>query len=189
MGDHWLYGKSGFFDQSYHIPMIVRMPDGTTQGRVAAFTEHVDVMPTMLEWLGVDVPRQCDGRASAAVSATAAARRATGAPRRTGNTTSAIRSIERRLGLTLETSTLNVVRSARHEIRALRRSAAAAVRSAQAIPANSSIWRRTSAHQTAGGRLFAAAAVVAHAAHRQNAEPSAGDAGDRTGRSGADARA
>ena len=32
------------------------------QGRVAAFTEHVDVMPTMLEWLDVDVPRQCDGR-------------------------------------------------------------------------------------------------------------------------------
>ena len=26
MGDHWLYGKTGFFDQSYHIPMIVRDP-------------------------------------------------------------------------------------------------------------------------------------------------------------------
>jgi arylsulfatase A-like enzyme len=62
MGDHWQYGKAGFFDQSYHIPMIVRDPDGTKQGRVAAFTEHVDVMPTILDWLDLDVPRQCDGR-------------------------------------------------------------------------------------------------------------------------------
>ncbi len=61
MGDHWLYGKTGFFDQSYHIPMIVRMPDGVSQARVSAFTEHVDVMPTMLQWLDLDVPRQCDG--------------------------------------------------------------------------------------------------------------------------------
>jgi arylsulfatase A-like enzyme len=34
------------------------MPAG---GRVRAFTEHVDLMPTMLQWLGLDVPRQCDG--------------------------------------------------------------------------------------------------------------------------------
>ena len=26
MGDHWQYGKAGFFDQSYHIPMIVGTP-------------------------------------------------------------------------------------------------------------------------------------------------------------------
>ncbi len=62
MGDHWLYGKTGFFDQSYHIPMIVKMPDGMAQARVSAFTEHVDVMPTMLQWLDLDAPRQCDGR-------------------------------------------------------------------------------------------------------------------------------
>jgi len=61
MGDHWQYGKAGFFDQSYHIPMIVRLPNGAKKGRVAAFTEHVDVMPTLLEWVDVDSPRQCDG--------------------------------------------------------------------------------------------------------------------------------
>ena len=38
------------------------MPNGVKQGRVSAFTEHVDVMPTMLEWLGFETPRQCDGR-------------------------------------------------------------------------------------------------------------------------------
>jgi arylsulfatase A-like enzyme len=62
MGDHWLYGKSGFFDQSYHIPLIVKVPQGPPGQRVEAFTEHVDIMPTLLEQLGAEVPRQCDGR-------------------------------------------------------------------------------------------------------------------------------
>ena len=61
MGDHWLYGKAGFFEQSYWIPLIVRVPGAQGAGRVTAFTEHVDLMPTMLEWLGCEVPRQCDG--------------------------------------------------------------------------------------------------------------------------------
>ncbi|NJN52570.1 MAG: sulfatase-like hydrolase/transferase [Gammaproteobacteria bacterium] len=61
MGDHWLYGKAGFFDQSYHVPLIVRCPGGRASTRVKAFTEHVDIMPTMLSWLGIEVPRQCDG--------------------------------------------------------------------------------------------------------------------------------
>ncbi len=61
MGDHWMYGKAGFFDESYHVPLIVRRPGGRNSGRVSAFTEHVDIMPTMLDWLDVAVPRQCDG--------------------------------------------------------------------------------------------------------------------------------
>lgn len=61
MGDHWMYGKAGFFDQSYHIPLIVKAPNGIAGARHTAFTEHVDVMPTLLEWLDLDVPRQCDG--------------------------------------------------------------------------------------------------------------------------------
>ena len=61
MGDHWLYGKAGFFDASYHIPLIVRAPGHPAGTRVRAFTEHVDLMPTMLQWLGLPVPGQCDG--------------------------------------------------------------------------------------------------------------------------------
>lgn len=68
MGDHWLYGKCGFFDESYHVPLIVKVPrgqpgrPGQRGQRVNAFTEHVDIMPTLLEALGAEVPRQCDGR-------------------------------------------------------------------------------------------------------------------------------
>ncbi len=64
IGDHWLIGKMGYFDASYHIPLIIRDPDATnTRGlQIEAFTENVDIMPTMLEWLDLDIPHQCDGK-------------------------------------------------------------------------------------------------------------------------------
>ncbi|MEE9253968.1 MAG: alkaline phosphatase family protein, partial [Pseudomonadales bacterium] len=65
MGDHWMLGKAGYFDQSYHIPLIIRDPREAARGsrglRFEGFTEHVDLVPTLLEWLGLPVPRQCDG--------------------------------------------------------------------------------------------------------------------------------
>jgi len=66
MGDHWLIGKVGYFDQSYYIPLIIRDPrpsaDPGRGKQFDAFTENVDLMPTMLDWLGLDIPAQCDGR-------------------------------------------------------------------------------------------------------------------------------
>lgn len=64
MGDHHLFGKGGYYEQSYHIPLIVRDPrkaaaHGTT---VDAFTESVDVMPTILDAIGAPLPPQLDGR-------------------------------------------------------------------------------------------------------------------------------
>ena len=65
-GDHHLLGKIGYFDESYRIPMIVRDPraeaNGTRGTIVERFTETIDTMPTILEWLGLAIPRQCDGR-------------------------------------------------------------------------------------------------------------------------------
>ena len=63
LGDHWLIGKTGYFDESYHIPLIIRDPDAREcRGFVAnQFTENVDLMPTMLDWLDIEIPRQCDG--------------------------------------------------------------------------------------------------------------------------------
>jgi arylsulfatase A-like enzyme len=65
LGDHWLTEKLGWFDQSYRIPLVVRDPDArATAGTIVSdrFTENVDLMPTILEWLGLPVPLQCDGR-------------------------------------------------------------------------------------------------------------------------------
>ena len=50
LGHHHLLGKLGYFDDSYHVPLIVRLPASLEQdsrpNRVGAFTEHVDIMPT-----------------------------------------------------------------------------------------------------------------------------------------------
>jgi arylsulfatase A-like enzyme len=61
LGDHWMLGKSGFFPQAFHVPLLVRHPAGARGRRVDAFTEHVDLMPTVLDALGLEIPRQCDG--------------------------------------------------------------------------------------------------------------------------------
>jgi arylsulfatase A-like enzyme len=66
LGDHFLMHKLGWFDSSYHVPLIVRDPRAEHDARrgavVDAYTEHVDVVPTLLDLLGAEVPLQCDGR-------------------------------------------------------------------------------------------------------------------------------
>jgi len=65
LGDHWLLQKLGWWDASFHVPLIVHDPRRdahNTRGLVLdAFTENIDVMPTILEWIGLEVPLQCDG--------------------------------------------------------------------------------------------------------------------------------
>ena len=63
LGDHGLLQKLGYFEESHHIVGIVRHPHhpqahGTV---VDAFTENVDIFPTLCEAMGVPVPAQCDG--------------------------------------------------------------------------------------------------------------------------------
>ena len=64
LGDHGLIEKLGFFEESYRIPCIVRAPGraGPAGRVVEAWTENVDVLPTLAELLGQEVPLQCDGR-------------------------------------------------------------------------------------------------------------------------------
>jgi arylsulfatase A-like enzyme len=64
LGDHWLLGKEGFFRHAFHVPLIVRDPSpAAPRGRVVErFTEQIDLVPTVLERLGLPVPLQCDGR-------------------------------------------------------------------------------------------------------------------------------
>jgi len=65
LGDHWQLSKCAYFEQSFHVPLIVRDPRAPGGQVVDAFTEAVDVMPTVLEWLGLAAPVQCDGRSLA----------------------------------------------------------------------------------------------------------------------------
>lgn len=64
LGEHHCWGKQIYFDPSFHIPLIIRDPGaGATRGTlVERFTEAVDIMPTILDWLGLTIPHTCDGR-------------------------------------------------------------------------------------------------------------------------------
>ena len=63
LGDHGLIEKLGYFPQSYHILGIWRDPRSPQAGRVVtAFTENVDIAPTLAGALGLEVPAQFDGR-------------------------------------------------------------------------------------------------------------------------------
>lgn len=65
LGDHYLTNKYGFYDESAHVPLIVKLPRALANGEagstVDAFTESVDLMPTLLEIVGREVPVACDG--------------------------------------------------------------------------------------------------------------------------------
>jgi arylsulfatase A-like enzyme len=65
LGDHWMFSKYSYFEQAFHIPLIICDPSAkadSSRGTVVdAFTESIDIMPTILETIGVDIPEQCDG--------------------------------------------------------------------------------------------------------------------------------
>jgi len=64
LGDHWTLGKGGYFDQSQHIPLIIRDPSrAAAHGtKVTAFTEAVDIFPTLLATLSATATHHPDGR-------------------------------------------------------------------------------------------------------------------------------
>lgn len=65
MGDHYAHSKYTYFEETFHVPLIIRDPSkaaNATRGNIIeAFTEAVDLMPTMLDAIGANIPHQCDG--------------------------------------------------------------------------------------------------------------------------------
>lgn len=61
-GDHWSFGKGGFFDGSYHVPLVLRDPHAGRAGKsVEHFTSAADIFPTLCERLGVQAKNGLDG--------------------------------------------------------------------------------------------------------------------------------
>lgn len=60
LGDHGLLGKGGFYRESQHIPLMIRLPGGVAN-EVAAYTSAVDVFPTLLELWGLEGRHAPDG--------------------------------------------------------------------------------------------------------------------------------
>jgi len=61
LGDQGLIQKAGFYESSYAVVGIVRDPRYGHVGVVEDFTENIDIMPTLCDAMGIDVPAQCDG--------------------------------------------------------------------------------------------------------------------------------
>lgn len=71
LGEHGFIGKSwikGNFHQSLplypevaHIPLIVYLPGMEKEQRLTAFAQSVDIMPTVLDFLGVEIPKTVQG--------------------------------------------------------------------------------------------------------------------------------
>ena len=66
LGDHHFIGQAPYFDQTFHVPLVIRVPDGKGKLQrasiVDSFTESIDILPTVLDCFGADIPLQCDGR-------------------------------------------------------------------------------------------------------------------------------
>jgi arylsulfatase A-like enzyme len=70
LGDHGLIQKLGFFPQSYHVLGLWRDPRSGLAGKsINAFSENVDLLPTLCDALGVEQPAQCDGRSLSSLMA------------------------------------------------------------------------------------------------------------------------
>ena len=61
-GDHWTLGKGGFFEGSYHIPLVIRDPQAAAKAvAVDRFTSAADIFPTLCARLGVEPRNHVDG--------------------------------------------------------------------------------------------------------------------------------
>ncbi len=64
LGDHHAWSKFTVHDAAYHTPLIVRQPGNEARAGavVTQPVETIDVAPTILDWIGQDIPNAMDGR-------------------------------------------------------------------------------------------------------------------------------
>ena len=62
LGDHHCWGKMSLFDAAYHTPLIIHMPGGCDGKQISVPSESIDITPTILDWVGQDVPDAMNGR-------------------------------------------------------------------------------------------------------------------------------
>jgi arylsulfatase A-like enzyme len=84
--------KHGYhvYEESVHVPLIIRMPDGRVGRDSTTLVQHIDLMPTALELLSLEGPSELQGR-----SLGAALEGEGGGPREVVLTGSSWRGIER----------------------------------------------------------------------------------------------
>ena len=63
LGDHHMWGKNAPFEPASHVPLIIRDPSNREAAgtEIDAFTESIDIAPTILEWVGIEQPLAFNG--------------------------------------------------------------------------------------------------------------------------------
>ena len=61
LNENNLWGKLGWWDSSYRIPLFIYVPQNSAK-EINHLTESVDVAPTILEWLGGEIPIDWNGQ-------------------------------------------------------------------------------------------------------------------------------
>ena len=62
LGDHGWVNHRLLYQEQIRLPLIVRLPGGPKNVRVADLVRNIDVYPTIMEALGVTLPKKPDGR-------------------------------------------------------------------------------------------------------------------------------
>jgi arylsulfatase A-like enzyme len=64
LGDHWLSGSGGYYEGTYHVPLVIREPRrrSAASGVVVGLTESVDLVPTILDIVGAAPLPWADGQ-------------------------------------------------------------------------------------------------------------------------------
>lgn len=66
LGSHGLMSKNVWYEESIHIPLLMRQKNRIAPGRNDVIFASPDHMPTLLEYLGLPVPQTCEGISHAA---------------------------------------------------------------------------------------------------------------------------
>ena len=61
LGEHRHWGKGVTWEPDLQVPLLLRVPGSTAGQRVTGLTEHVDLMPTLLQLAGIPVPDWAEG--------------------------------------------------------------------------------------------------------------------------------
>ena len=63
MGDHGMHGKGHLWDSVLHVPLILYDPTHPGEGlRYTGLTELIDIVPTILDIVGLDIPVDIQGK-------------------------------------------------------------------------------------------------------------------------------
>ncbi len=61
LGEHEWVGHGLFYEEVLKVPLAIRFPGGKWAGRYDAPVEHLDILPTVLGYLGVPIPEGVQG--------------------------------------------------------------------------------------------------------------------------------